>query len=411
MKKIISIILIAVMSLSLFGCGKGDKKESEEVATNVTVFKVEQNDIDSSVSYTGEIKASEESMVTPKSAGIIRSLNYDIGDLVYEGDVLAELDDTDYRIAYNQALAAYNQAQAAYNSTTNGSLKQSKSQLESVLSSAQIEYNNATDNYNRQKALYDAGAISKVALETAETRMKNAEINLNSANNNLNITINEVNKDAEISARAAVEAASAALDAASNSLNNTVVRAPISGYIASRNATIGQMATQGSPMFTIKSSAEVNAEVQVTESVIPYITVGTEATVSVESAEVDNVVGTVTEVSSVKSDTTGMYTVRVKIGNPDNILKIGMFADVVLNTQSISDAIVIPSESIMQEEDKYYVYVVNNDVAEKRYIETGIFNNEFTEIKSGIKSGEYVVVVGKEYLSEQNNKVRIVEGN
>lgn len=409
MKRFFSIFMILCMTVAFSACGKDTDTQEAETATNVTVFEVTTSDINSEVSYTGEIKASEESTVTPKSSGIVKSLYYDIGDYVTAGATLAVLDDTDYRLAYNQALASYNSALASYNSVTNGSLKQSQSQLESAVSAAQIEYNSALDNYNRQKALYEAGAISKVNFEAAETRLENAELNLNTAKNNYDITINEVNKDSERSAKAAVDSAKAMLDSAANNLNNTVVTAPISGYVASRSATIGQMAAQGSPIFSIKSDNIVNAELSVTESVIPYITVGTDATVSVESAGLNDIKGKVSEVNTIKSDATGMYTVRVQIDNPDGKLKIGMFADITLNTANVNNAVVIPSESVMQTDDEYYVYVVKGDTAEKRAITTGISNNDFTEVKDGLKTGEKIVVSGKEYLSEKNNKVKIVE--
>lgn len=409
MKKFISVILTLSIIFVISGCGKDKEDKVETVSTNVTVFEVLKEDIGSSVTYTGEIKASDEGTVTPKASGIIKGLYCDIGDYVSEGQTIAVLDDTDYKLAYNQALASYNSALASYNSVTNGSVKQSQNQLQANLDSAQIAYNNALDNYNRQKVLYEAGAISKVAFESTETSLKNAEISLNNAKSSYDITINEVNKDSEKSASAGVQSAKAALDMAQNNLNNTVVKAPISGYIASKNATIGQMAAQGTPIYTIKSSSIVNAEVSVTESVIPYINIGTDAVVTVDSADASNISGKVSEVGTVKDDKTGMYTVRVSIDNPDGKLKIGMFADITLNTQNVSGAVIIPNNSIIQDEDKYYVYVVKGDTAEKKEIKTGISNDEYTQVKSGLEKGEKVIVSGKEYISDKNNKIKIVE--
>lgn len=412
MKKIVSIILMLCVSVAVFsGCGKKEENTAAKStsAVNVTVHKVSKNDINSEVTYTGEIKASEESDVSPEISATIQAINCEIGDHVNAGDVLAVLDDTSYRLAYNQAQAAYNSAVASYNSATNGSMKQTKSQLETALSSAEIQYNNALDNYNRQKELYDVGAISKVALESAETSLKNAELNLESAKTTYNITIGEINEDTKISAQATVDSAKAALAIAENNLNNTRIVAPISGYVASKNGNMGQMAVAGSPMFSIKSSDIVNVEISVTESVIPYITTDTKATISVETADVSNIEGVVTAVNTVKSSVTGMYTVKIRINNDNNVLKIGMMANVVLQTEAKKDAVIIPTDSVMQENNEYYVYVVTGDTAEKRKIETGITNNNFTEVVSGIENGETVVVSGKEYISEKNNKVNIVE--
>ncbi len=398
MKKTISFfIAIYMFTFVLSGCGNNDDNEINSASVNVTVHKVTKSDINSEVSYTGEIKALEESDVASKVSATIMTLNYDIGDYVEAGDLLAVLDDTDYRLTYNQALAAYNSALSGLNQTTN--------QLESAISAAQIEYNSALDNYNRQKTLYDAGAISKVAFESAETRFKNAELNLNSAKSNYNTSVG----NSQASAQAAVDSAKAALDIARNSLNNTKIVAPISGYIASRNGNVGQIAAAGSPLFSIKNSEMVNIEISVTESIIPYITTDTKAIIDVDTANAKNIVGTVTAVNTVKSQQSGMYTVRIKINNEDEKLKIGMMANVVLQTQSSNDTLTIPNDAIMQEEDNYYVYIVKENLAEKRFIKTGISNNDFTEVTNGIDENEIVVVSGKEYISEKNNAVNIVK--
>lgn len=311
--------------------------------------------------------------------------------------MLAVLDDTDYRNVYNQALAAYN--------TALGSYQQMTAQLQTAISGAQIEYDNALLNYNRQKALYEAGAISKVAFEAAETRLSSAELNLNSAKTNYEIAITST----YATAKASVDSAKAALDSATNNLNNTVITAPISGYIASKNGNVGQIAAVGSPMFSVKSSEIVNVEISVTESVIPYITVGTKATVTVSTASLIDIEGEVSAVNTVKNPQTGMYTVRIKIDNKDDALKIGMMADVVLETQSKSGVIIIPSDAIMQDDGGYYIYVVNGNSAEKRNISVGITNNDFTEVTSGLSANETVVVSGKEYISKENNTVNIVQ--
>ena len=397
MKKSILIILLLCISLSVFaGCGNDDK-EVNEASVNVTVYSALKSDINSEVIYTGEIKALEESDIAPKISATIMSLNYDIGDYVEAGDVLAILDDADYRLTYNQVLAAYNSAVSSYNQTNN--------QLQTAISAAEIEYNSALDNYNRQKALYDVGAISKVALESAEIRLKNAELNLRSSKSNYDTAVGST----QASAKAAVESAKASLDIAANNLKNTQIIAPISGYIASRNGNVGQIAAAGSPMFSIKNSEEVNIEISVTESVIPYITTDTKAIVSVSNVDEFNIEGVVSTVNTVKSQQTGMYTVRIKIDNKDKKLKLGMMAEVLLQTQASTDTIIIPSDAIMQDDEGYYVYVVNDNIAEKRIVNIGITNNDFTEILSGINEKEVVVVSGKEYVSEKNNKVNIVE--
>lgn len=410
MKKFISSTLIIAMCVTAFaGCSKKEEAADTDIKEeiNVTVHKAIQSDINSEVNYTGEIKSAGESEVAPKITATIKSINYDIGDYVVAGSVLAVLDDTDYALAYNQALAAYNQATASYSNVVN-SLNQSTTQLETAVSSAKIEYENASDNYDRQKALYDAGAISKVTFEQAETRLKNAELALTSAKTNYDTAVK--GEDSSIaSAQAAVDSAKVALDSATNNINNTQIVAPISGYIASKNGNIGQIAAAGYTMFSIKDAKEVNVEISVTESIIPYITAGTKANITVATAGIKDMEGIVSVVNTVKNPQTGMYTVQIRIDNSSDVLKIGMMADVILETRSVKNVITIPSESIIQDGEEYYVYVVKDNIAEKRVVTIGISNNNFTEITGGINTNEIIVVSGKEYISDKNNTVKIVE--
>ena len=463
-KKLVSIIA-AVSMLSMTGCGKEKTVSSDEAitGTNVSVYEVTETGITSSVTYTGEIKPAEVVSVSAKASGTAKSVNAQIGQYVRAGETLLVIDNTDYQLQYNQALAAYNSAQAAYNSTVGGSQQQSINSLRDAVTKAQQEYDNALSSYNREKELYenntnlvsaknalqnakdnyertqslfDMGAASQITLdsariayenadaavkaaesnlktgfETAKSRLSSAEINLKSAKESYDLTVNVLHPESEATAKAQVASAKAALDIAKNMLDNTTVTAPISGYVSSKNISRGEIVAQGAPLFTISDTSSVEGEISVTEIVIPSVQVGTPAIISVKAAGIENVSGSVSVVNSVKNEATGLYTVRVNIPNADSVLKSGMFAEIELITDTSENALTIPSEALMQEGSDYYVYVVDEaaNTAEKRFITTGLASAEMTEITEGLAAGELIVVSGKEYLSEKNNQVNITE--
>lgn len=412
MKKLKMLSLVLVIMIAMTGCGK-DKKtaapKQESSSVNVTVYEANKTAIEDVVTYTGEIKASEFTSVSAKVSGQAKVIYCEIGDFVNAGDILLKIDDTDYRTQYNQAKAAYQAALAQYNSIANGGAQQTKLQLESVLNSAKIEYNNAKTNYENQKVLYENGAISKSAYDGAVTRYENAQINLNTAQGNYDITVGVVLEENKTSAQASVNSASVAMEAASNALNNTVVRAPISGYIAGRNVNKGQMVSPGAEAFSIKSTSSVEAQINVTESIIPSVNIGTKAKVVVKSAK-EELEGTVTTVSPTKNAQTGMYQVSIALDNKEGILNDGMFADITLTLNDSVDALVIPSESILEDEDgTKYVYIADGNSAVRVDVTVGIITELNTEIISGLKKGDKVIVSGKEYLSEKNNRIKIVE--
>ena len=426
MKKLLAIFTVIMLAFSLLGCGDEETatKVQTETAINVSVKSAERKTIENNVTYTGEIKAAESTSVSSKASGITKAVYKEVGDYVTAGDALLQIDDTDYRVQYNQAVSAKNQAQAAYNgavaqynSITNGTTQQTKMQLESALSAAKIEYNNAKTNYENQKVLYESGAISKAAYDAAVTRLDNAKLNLDTAQNNYNLTVDVVLEESKTNAQAAVNTAKAALDtanvaveAAQNALNNTTVKAPISGYIANRNANKGQMVAAGVEVFSIKATQNIEAQINVTEAIIPNVSTGTKAVVSIKSAGVENAEGTVTNVSPVKNAQSGMYPVVISINNEDGVIKDGMFADIQLTLSESVDALVVPSVAVSEDkEGNKFVYVASGDTAVKKVVTVGIITDEYTEIVTGLNENDSVVVSGKEYLSETNNKIRIVK--
>ncbi len=458
MKKFVSIALsFALASVLLTGCGKpaADEEPTENsnaAATNVTCAEVQVKDISSTASYTGELTAKDRASVTSKVSAKVISVSADIGDRVSKGTVLAVLDASDYEYQLKQAEASYNQAQAAlkqaqaglnsakaglnsaqvsYNNVKNGSSAQAQAQLEQVLSQAKIAYNDAKTNYDRQKQLYDMGAISLVTFEGAQTALENAELALDSAQKNYDLNKDVLSPGNEEAARkgvetaqasvsnaqAAVESAEAAVSAASLSaeqartnIANTRITSPISGYISAKNVAVGQFASPGVEMFSVSDTESLEAQIQVTESVVPYLKLGGEAEISIDASGIESLTGKITVINPVKNAQTGMYTVRVSVPNSDDKLKVGMFADVVLLTEkSAKNVAAVPAKAILQEDESYYVYVAKGTEAEKREIVPGVSDGEYTEIKSGLAEGEKVVIDGKEYLSETNRAINIVE--
>lgn len=173
-KKAVSLITALALAASFAGCGKKAEKQEQKAATNVTVSEAKISSIESTVSYTGEVKASSSASVSPKVSGEIKAVYAEIGDFVKAGAVLMKIDTSAYQLSYNQAKAAYNSAVAAYNNVKNGSNAQTQVSMNQNLANAQSAYDTARDNYNRQKSLFDIGAISQVALDAAKTQFDNA---------------------------------------------------------------------------------------------------------------------------------------------------------------------------------------------------------------------------------------------
>ena len=105
-----------------------------------------------------------------------------------------------------------------------------------------------------------------------------------------------------------------------------------------------------------------------------------------------------------------MYLVCVAVENADGKIKDGMFADIKLTLNDSVDALAIPSEAVLEDKDgTKYVYIASENEAKRKNIKTGIISDKFTEVVSGISEKDKVIVSGKDYLSDINNKIRIVK--
>lgn len=460
MIKKISIFLLCLSIVSFVGCSSDENETPESTGINVTVYEVAKSSIASDVSYTGELESSQSVGLISKVSAKAMKVYVKEGDYVEAGDILATLDQTDIRLSYEQALAGYESALASYNQVVNSTSKQQTTQASNALLNAENAYNQALANYEREKSLYengsqlklseqayndaksnydrvkqlfDMGGASKIELDGAYSTLLNAEENyktvkvtssasfdaakialsnaenaLKSAKDNISLTQNSVSSSVS-TAKAGVNSAKASLNIAQNALSNTTIISPISGYVGLCNIKENQMVSQGFEIFQVKNTHLIDATINVTESVIRNIEVGSKAIVNVQSADIMGIEGVCTVVNPIKNDMTGLYTVKVSIDNTDEKINVGMIADITLVTSSKDDIIKVPTNSLINKSGKYYLYIANGNKAEKREVKIGINDEEYTEILSGLKMGDKVIVDGKDYITDTNNEINIIK--
>lgn len=461
-KKALTVMLYGLLALVfLQGCsfGKEEKSVPASLATNVTIYKTGESYIENTATYSGELTASDSVSVSAKLSAKITGLSVKEGDYVDSGAVLLTLDKNDASLSYQQAKASYNSAVANYNSVVNSASKQSKAQARQALASAETAYNQAKlnlereqvlydnasnlkiaeqnfntarDNYERMKSLFELGGASKTELDTAYTQYLSASENLSTVKTTLsasldaaksafdnaqnalnnakeNISLTDTAVEASIkTASASVDSARVALDMAQNNLNNTVITAPISGYISKCIVSEGQTVAPGVEIITISNTKTLDAKINVSEGDIAYLKAGDDAEVVVSSVGEDAIIGKISVINPVKDAMTGLYAVRVSLDNSDDILKAGMLCDVKLLLSSHSGIIKIPSEALINSGDEYFVYIASQgNKAKKIKVDIGIADGEYTEIISGLYYDDEIIVSGKDYLSEKNNEINI----
>ncbi|WP_019850090.1 efflux RND transporter periplasmic adaptor subunit [Desulfitobacterium sp. PCE1] len=289
--------------------------KEEPVNTPVGDQGGETSDSQQAIHYSSVIEAADQMGVIPNVSGKVSKINVSIGQRVEKGDVLFQLDSTDLELQVKQATASYNAAVTSYNHN------KASYDSQAAITPAQIAYNEAMDNYTRIKALYDGGAVSEVELNNAQDKVEITHAQLQTAQNSA--------KGAVDAAAAQMASAQAGLDIAQKKLDDCIVRAPMAGEVAAKTIEVGMMASPQAAAMTLIDTQEVKVSINVTETNISQIKVGSAAEVKVQAINAA-AQGKVVNIAPASDAKTGMFQIEILLENPDSLLKAGMICDVEL---------------------------------------------------------------------------------
>jgi len=199
-------------------------------------------------------------------------------------------------------------------------------------------------------------------------------------------------------ARSRFETAQAQYHGNQLQLGYTEIRAPFSGHIVARYIDAGQQVSAGTPLFRLSDFDPLLCPIQVPERELPRLMVGQAAYLTVEAWPDERFEAQVLRISPIIDAATGTVKVTLDVRARDK-LRPGMFARVFLETDTHSDAIVVPKTALSLESLGDAVFVYRDGRAERRDIEVGFEEGDSVEVLSGVAPGEQVVVVGQDGLS------------
>jgi HlyD family secretion protein len=404
-KKYLYILAFVItISFLLTGCGQNNENNISEGISDkpvaVSIARVEREDIGPVISLSGKVKPSQEANIISKIPGRVNKVYVDVGQRVNKGDTLFTLDEKDIRLQLAQAQAGLDIAKAALKRSKGGSVELQLVQLKSALATAEINYYDAKQNYDRARDLYEADASSKQTLEAAESRMKIVEEQYNSAKSSYEVTKSKIIPENVEAAEAQLRQAQAAYAIASDQLDNTIIKSSLTGVVASKNVSEGDLVgSTGIAMSVIDISSMV-VEVNVPENYINKIKVNDSVDVLVKAASERPFEGSIVSVSPTADARTMGYPVKVQIHNDGGLLKGGMFAEINLVTGRAENALAVPISSLIDEDGRKIIYVVDGNRARKREVKTGCSNDRFVQVIKGLQYNERVVVKGQNFLQD-----------
>ncbi|MEN6326057.1 MAG: efflux RND transporter periplasmic adaptor subunit [Syntrophomonas sp.] len=347
--------------LILSGCGKETPQAVSESATTVKIAIAEQRDIYGSTSYRNRLKASSEVEILPKTSERIISINVKEGQEVRAGQTLMTLDSSSLRASIKKAEAQVASAQATQVNN-------------------QIKIEAARKNYERTENLFNAGVATQLELENAKDEYDSLQSG---------------------SVEAAVAEAQAALLAIQDQVGYCSITAPVSGIVGRIYVSAGDNVTTSKTVAVISDPQQMKTEVTIGESDISKMQLNSKVDVYVKSISQNAFTGTVTSIASVLDANSDMYPVTVTIDNSAGKIKSGMYAEVLIDTSSVQNALCIPLSAIIPSGGVNIVYTVDeNNHAQRVEVKTGINDETYVQILSGLKAGDKVVTLGNTLISD-----------
>lgn len=178
------------------------------------------------------------------------------------------------------------------------------------------------------------------------------------------------------------------------------IRAPINGVVASRAIKLGQNLQVNEQAFRVINTSKLLAYLKIPQSELSKFAAGNLATLKVASLPDTVFVAEVDRVSPTIDKTNGTFRVTALIDNTVGLLAPGMFAHFSIAYERHENALTIPTAAIVEEDAESVVYVVKKHAVERRVVETGIVFRDVTEVLNGLNANESVVIVGQSSLAD-----------
>jgi HlyD family secretion protein len=402
--KILKILIIVVFVLLVFAViGKKAGWFGKAVTVKVAVEYAEKRNITETITANGKIQPEKEVKITPDVSGEIVELNVKEGDHVEKGELLLRIKPDVYISQRDRSVAAISSARAR-------------------LAQAEAQFKQTELSFDRTKQLYGEQTISRSDYEAAEA--------------SYNVSKAEVD-----AARFAVTSAEASLKEANENLIKTSIYAPMSGTVSMLLVELGERVAgtnlmAGTEILRIADLSRMEAQVEVNENDIVRVSPGDTAIIEVDAYLDEKFKGVVTEIAN-SAKTTGVsadqitnFDVKIFIlpqsyeklaTDGNNPFRPGMSTTVDIQTESKEDIITVPIQSVTtrtdtskvvsasDEEIRTLVFVTDGEYALAKDVKTGIQDNSYIEIMSGIEDSSRVISAPFSAISKKLSDSTLIE--
>ena len=384
---IVAVVVIAAGGFAIARLASGNGIDPNKIG------KVGRGDVARSVVATGKITPITQVEVKSKASGIVEKLFVDINNRVKKGQSLAELDQQEIQ---DQVAAQRAQLQAAQANVSNfqAAIEQDKVNA----SAPDLPMYKVT--LDRNTAMVKEGLVPQQSLDNANRDYLAALNKMQGAKAQISVDTAKLQQ-----ARAQVSQSEASLKQLEEQLGYTTIVAPMDGVVLSRDVEIGDavssilvLGSTATLVMTLGDTTEVYVKGKVDEADIAHVYLGQAARIKVESFRDRYFQGKVTKISpmGVEKDNVTTFEVRVSINNPGGELKAQMTANAEILLDEHKNVLTVPENAVIYDaQKKASVEIPDKSKKEgwrKLPITVGLSNGSVTEVLSGLKEGDQVVL-------------------
>jgi RND family efflux transporter MFP subunit len=382
---LVAILAMAVV-LACIGC-RGDSSaatppsragQEASAARQVRVTPVAEKPMERSTVALGSLAAFDQATVSVKVPGRLRSIGVDLGSVVQQGQLIAQIDPQDYQLRVQQSEAALAQARARLGLSPGKNNDRIEPEETSTVRQARALLEEAKTNRDRQATLFDQGIVARSQLDSAEASYKVAVSRYEDA-------VEEVRNRQAIVAQRRSEVA-----LARQQLDDTAIHAPFDGAIQEKRASIGEYLGAGAPIANVVRMNPLRLRAEIPEREAQQVRIGQSVRVTTEG-DPNVYLGRIARLSPIITPQTRMLIAEAEVAN-DGSLRPGLFARAEIVIDEGTMAVTIPTKSIVTFAGIEKVVVVQNGKALEKPITTRRRTGDWTEVTSGVTVGEMVVV-------------------
>jgi len=345
-----------------------------------SVVPVGRGSLASTLTVAGQFEAYQQVDLHAKVSGYIRWIKVDIGDRVHQGQVLAALEVPELQDQLEGTLAQVRHSQSEI------------IRAQSEVTSDEANYSALHAEYTRlaEASKQKPGLIAEQELDDARAKDQQAAAQVNVAKAALDAMQQQLGVSQADNHRVQSLA------------NYEQIVSPFNGVVTTRYADTGSLIqagtssnTQSMPVVQVAQSDLLRLRMPVPESDVPYIRTGGQVEIKV-NATGRTFTGTIVRFTRALDASTRTMLTEVDVPNPDLTLNPGMYAEATIQLQQKPNALILPTQAVLQNGTQSYVLMVDgNNHVQRRDITLGIQTADRTEVVSGLNAGDQVIASGQ----------------